>query len=121
MNEVATPGARRHEKYERLIAATRAIRPIPCAVAHPCDASSLGGAVEAAEAGIILPILVGPAHKVLAAAQAAGLDIAPFELVADLSAMVAVSFNGQSLLSANLQLTLTGPTPWQLHNNLLRI
>jgi phosphate acetyltransferase len=81
MNEVATPGARRHEKYERLIAATRAIRPIPCAVAHPCDASSLGGAVEAAEAGIILPILVGPAHKVLAAAQAAGLDVAPFELV----------------------------------------
>jgi phosphate acetyltransferase len=81
MNEVATPGARRHEKYERLIAATRAIRPIPCAVAHPCDASSLGGAVEAAEAGIILPILVGPAHKVLAAAQAAGLDIARFELV----------------------------------------
>jgi phosphate acetyltransferase len=81
MNEVATPGARRHEKYERLIAATRAIRPIPCAVAHPCDASSLGGAVEAAEAGIILPVLVGPAHKVLAAAQAAGLDIAPFELV----------------------------------------
>jgi phosphate acetyltransferase len=81
MNEVATPGARRHEKYERLIAATRAIRPIPCAVAHPCDASSLGGAVEAAEAGIILPILVGPAHKVRAAAQAAGLDIAPFELV----------------------------------------
>jgi phosphate acetyltransferase len=81
MNEVATPGARRHEKYERLIAATRAIRPIPCAVAHPCDASSLGGAVEAAEAGIILPILVGPAHKVQAAAEAAGLDIAPFELV----------------------------------------
>ena len=81
MNEVATPGARRHEKYERLIAATREIQPIPCAVAHPCDASSLGGAVEAAEAGIILPILVGPAHKVLAAAQAAGLDVAPFELV----------------------------------------
>src|SRR5205823_4121819 len=25
-----------------------------------------------------------------------------------------VSFNGQSLLSANLQLTLTGPTPWHL-------
>ena len=56
-------------------------RSIACAVAHPCDASSLGGAVEAAEAGIILPILVGPAHKVRAAAEAAGLDIAPFELV----------------------------------------
>src|SRR5689334_10314734 len=81
MNELATPGARRHEKYDRLIAATRDIRAVPCAVAHPCDASSLGGAVEAAEAGIVAPVLVGPAQKVRAAAQAAGLDIASLELV----------------------------------------
>src|SRR5436305_4366451 len=81
MKGVATPGARRHEKYERLIAATRAIRPIPCAVAHPCDEASLRGAVEAAEAGIIAPILVGPRHKILDAAREAGLDVARFELV----------------------------------------
>jgi phosphate acetyltransferase len=81
MNEVATPGARRHEKYERLIAATRDIRAIPCAVAHPCDAGSLGGAVEAAEAGIVAPVLVGPRHKILAAAREAGLDLSPFETV----------------------------------------
>jgi phosphate acetyltransferase len=72
---------RRHAKYERLIAATREVRPIPCAVAHPCDASSLAGAVEAAQAGIIAPVLVGPAHKVAAAAREAGIDVAPFELV----------------------------------------
>ena len=83
MNEVATPGARRHEKYERLIAAARArSAPIPSAVAHPCDESSLGGAVEAAEAGLIVPILVGPgAQDPWPWREQAGLDIAPFELV----------------------------------------
>src|SRR3954451_9144992 len=81
MDELATPGARRHEKYERLIAAPRDIRPIPCAVAHPCDASSLEGAVEAARAGIVAPVLVGPRHKVEAAAREAGLDVAGLELV----------------------------------------
>jgi phosphate acetyltransferase len=80
-NEPEAAPERRHAKYERLIAATRGVRPIPCAVAHPCDASSLGGAVVAAEADIIAPILVGPARKVRAVAQEAGLDIAPYELV----------------------------------------
>ncbi|HWL66974.1 MAG TPA: hypothetical protein VNS22_01160, partial [Geminicoccus sp.] len=56
--EAVQVAGNRHEKYERLIAATREIPPIACAVAHPCDVSSLTGAVEAAEAGIIVPILV---------------------------------------------------------------
>src|SRR5690349_4021419 len=81
MDELATPGARRHEKYERLIAATRDIRSVPCAVAHPCDETSLKGAVEAASEGIIAPILVGPRHKIEAVAREHGLDIGRFELV----------------------------------------
>ena len=56
MNDVVMPSApRRHEKYERLIAAACRIRTLPCAVAHPCDETSLRGAVEAAEEGIIVP------------------------------------------------------------------
>ena len=51
---------RRHEKYERLVAATRDLRPLATAVAHPCDEVSLRGALEAAEEGIITPVLVGP-------------------------------------------------------------
>ena len=41
---------REHEKYERLMAATRGLQPLPTAVAHPCDETSLRGALEAAEA-----------------------------------------------------------------------
>lgn len=51
---------RQHEKYERLIAASKNLPALATAVAHPCDESSLRGAVEAAHSGMIVPILVGP-------------------------------------------------------------
>jgi phosphate acetyltransferase len=50
-------------------------------VVHPCDETSLRGATEAADAGIIQPILVGPAAKITAAAREHGVDISRFELV----------------------------------------
>ena len=72
---------RKHEKYERLIERCRALAPAPCAVAHPCDESSLRGAVEAAQMGIIQPILVGPKARIEAVAAQFGLDISAFEVV----------------------------------------
>jgi HlyD family secretion protein len=48
-------------KYERLIARAKQVPPATTVVVHPCDETSLRGATEAAEAGIIVPILVGPA------------------------------------------------------------
>lgn len=55
--------------------------PVRTAVVHPCDAASLGGAIAAADHGLIDPILIGPEVKIRAAADASGLDIARFELV----------------------------------------
>ena len=68
-------------KYERLIAAAKAIPAVSTVVVHPCDESSLRGAVEAAEAGIIKPILVGPAAKIRGMAAKYGLNIGGFEIV----------------------------------------
>ena len=73
--------ASKHDKYERLIAACKGLPPTPTAVAHPCDESSLTGAVEAAKLGVIAPILVGPASRIRAVAAKAGLDISPYEIV----------------------------------------
>jgi len=73
--------SRTHEKYERLIARAKALPPIPTAVAHPCDETSLAGAVEAAEAGMIIPILVGPEENIRAIAEKAGLNIRPYVIV----------------------------------------
>lgn len=71
----------RHAKFDRLIAACAGLPALPTAVAHPCDGPSLLGALEAAKAGLIIPILVGPRAKIEAAAKAAGIDIGAFELV----------------------------------------
>jgi phosphate acetyltransferase len=72
---------RKHEKYQRLIERCKALVPAPCAVAHPCDESSLRGAVEAAQMGLIRPILVGPKARIEAVAAQFGLDISAFEVV----------------------------------------
>jgi phosphate acetyltransferase len=51
------------------------------AVAHPCDETSLRGAIEAAELGILEPILVGPKAKIEAVAAKFKLDISKYELI----------------------------------------
>ena len=68
-------------KYDRLIAAAKAVPPVPTIVVHPCDETSLRGAVDSAQAGIIRPILVGPERKIRDTARKHGLDISGFEIV----------------------------------------
>jgi phosphotransacetylase/acyl dehydratase len=79
--ELPELSVRSHAKYDRLIALAKDIAAIPTVVAHPCDESSLKGAIEAAEAGIIVPILVGPERKIRAVAENLQLDLRRFELV----------------------------------------
>jgi phosphate acetyltransferase len=67
--------------YERLIARAKQVPPAKTVVVHPCDETSLRGAVAAAEAGIIVPILVGPKAKIVAAARQHGIDVGRFEIV----------------------------------------
>src|SRR5882724_8280081 len=68
-------------KYDRLIAAAQAVPPAPTIVVHPCDESSLRGAVDSAAAGIIRQVLVGRQKKIREKADKYGLDISGFEIV----------------------------------------
>jgi phosphotransacetylase len=81
--EIAPPHkpARQYRVYPALIERCAELEPVTTAVAHPCDESSLTGAVEAAEADLIRPILVGPEAKIRAVAEQCGLDIRPYRLV----------------------------------------
>jgi len=72
---------REHTKYDALIAACRGLKPVVTAVAHPCEDSALAGAIDAAKAGIITPILVGPQQRIAAIAARLGLDLAPYERI----------------------------------------
>jgi len=70
-----------HSKYERLIARAKQVPAATTIVVHPCEETALRGPVEAAQAGIIKPILVGPAAKIATVAREHRLDIDRFEIV----------------------------------------
>ncbi|VXB08747.1 Phosphate acetyltransferase [Burkholderia sp. 8Y] len=71
----------KHAKYQRLIEFCKGLPPMQTAVAHPCDSTSIQGAVEAARMGLIAPILVGPKDRIEASAEQAGVPIADYPLV----------------------------------------
>jgi phosphate acetyltransferase len=68
-------------KYAPLIDACATLAPLPMAVVHPCDGLSLAGAMSAARRHLILPVLVGPQARILAAAATIGQDLAGIEIV----------------------------------------
>ena len=51
-------------KYDRLISEAKRVASAKAIVVHPCDETSLRGAIEAAKIGLIIPTLVGPAAKI---------------------------------------------------------
>jgi phosphotransacetylase/acyl dehydratase len=71
----------RAHRYDRLIEMARGLDPIRTAVVWPIDALSLLGAVEAARAKLIEPVLVGPEAMIRAAAKEAQVDLAPYAIV----------------------------------------
>ena len=85
--EVVAPSMRqRHEvpehRLEALLERCRGLKPMLTGVVHPCSTEALAGAVEAAEAGLILPVLFGPEKELRQIATAAKLDISGCRIVA---------------------------------------
>ncbi|MDQ2819024.1 MAG: bifunctional enoyl-CoA hydratase/phosphate acetyltransferase [Pseudomonadota bacterium] len=97
--------------YRKLIVMTAGMAPLRTAVVHPVDTLALGAALEAARLGLIVPVLVGPVHKIQAAAREGGFDIGPFEIVdaahsteaAGIAAMMAGDGQVEALMKGSLQ------------------
>jgi phosphate acetyltransferase len=70
-----------NSKYDLLIAAARDVASAVTIVAHPCDETSLRGAIEAAENKLIVPVLVGPEAKIRRVAADSGIDLHAHEIV----------------------------------------
>jgi phosphate acetyltransferase len=101
------PEVRLHDpaaRFQYLIQRTKGLPAIPVAVVYPCHVESLGGALSAAEAGLIKPLLIGPRSKIEAAARELGVDISGYELVhvehARDSAVRAVEFAREGRVAA---------------------
>jgi phosphotransacetylase len=101
--------------HRRLLEQAQAREPIPIAVVNPVDQVSLMGAVEAAQAKLITPILVGPADAINGAARSAGIDIAGLKLVAANDAEAAAASAVDMALSGNVEALMKGA----LHTDIL--
>jgi phosphate acetyltransferase len=67
--------------YQHLLALAAGLEPVVTVVVHPCDKESLTGAIEAANAGLIIPIFVAPESKLRTLATSLGIDLSSYELV----------------------------------------
>ncbi len=70
MNPPVSPGL-----YAPILERCRLAGPRTAAVVFPCSAEAIGGALEAAGAGLIRPIFVGPEAAIREAAARASLDL----------------------------------------------
>lgn len=69
------------QSLKNLIDLARTLNPVSVAVCHPCSEVSLRGAIEGANANLIVPILVGPEKRIKAIASSSGIDITQYKLI----------------------------------------
>ncbi|MGE5548459.1 MAG: bifunctional enoyl-CoA hydratase/phosphate acetyltransferase [Solirubrobacterales bacterium] len=81
MPELPDVGFRRHQRFDNLIARTRPIDPITCAVAWPCSGDALLGPLAAFREGIVVPVLVGPEATIRRMAEEQGEHLDGCEIV----------------------------------------
>lgn len=70
-----------HKHYDRLIGACAGLPPAKVAVVHPCEARALRSVLDAAEAELIAPVLVGPRARIEKAAAEIEADVSGFKLI----------------------------------------
>src|SRR5450755_644317 len=68
--------------FRELLARTKGLEPIRMAMVHPVDCDALLGAIQAAQEGLIIPVLVGPEERIRSVAAAHDLDIAGLSVIA---------------------------------------
>ena len=68
------------DAYEALLRRCRPLEPVITAVVHPCEKTTMASVMEATEAGLIIPILVGPDQKIRKAAQEARVNIGGIQI-----------------------------------------
>jgi phosphotransacetylase len=69
-------------RLDALVERCNDLKPMLTGVVHPCSTDALAGAVEAAEAGLIVPVLFGPEAEIRQIADDAHLDIDKCRIVA---------------------------------------
>ncbi|MDK2123835.1 bifunctional enoyl-CoA hydratase/phosphate acetyltransferase [Parachitinimonas caeni] len=67
--------------YNQLLTHASKIPAIPMAVVHPCERQALRGAIDAAAAGLIEPLLIAPLAKLRAIADDEDIDLDAYRVI----------------------------------------
>ena len=97
-------------RFHQLLAKSKDLAAVRCAVVHPCDSGSLSGAMDAASYGLIIPVLVGPEDRIRAVANESGIDLSGVEIIsvehshaaAELAADMAAAGDVEILMKGSL-------------------
>ena len=97
-------------RLKALLALGEHLEPIACGIVHPCEEGALQGAIEAAEGGLIRPVLIGPKARIIGIANAHGLNLDAFEIVdtphshasAEIAAKMAAEGQLEALMKGSL-------------------
>lgn len=103
--QIKTPD---HNYEQWLLDKVSGLKPLRVAVVHPTDIFSLSGAVEAAKAGIIVPVLIGPEDKIRKTAEEAQLDLSPYEIVSTLHSHAAAETATQMARNDDVEALMKG-------------
>ena len=68
-------------RFSTLLDQVQGLDIVRCAVVHPCDAGSLSGAMDAANHGLIKPVLIGPEGRIRHVAEEAGISLQGVEII----------------------------------------
>ena len=68
-------------RFNTLLDQVQGLDIVRCAVVHPCDAGSLSGAMDAANHGLIKPVLIGPEGRIRHVAEEAGISLQGVEII----------------------------------------
>ena len=95
-------------RLQALLRQAQSLEAVRCAVVHPCDEPSLSGALQAAAHGLIIPVLVGPQHKIEAAAAQAGLSLQGLEIVDTPHSHAAADTAAELALTGQVEVLMKG-------------
>lgn len=95
-------------RLQPYIQQSSALGPVPTAVVYPCSSNGLIGAVEAAHAGLIRPILIGPATTIREVAARDGVDLSGYTMVDAASPLEAAARAAELARSAEAQILMKG-------------
>ena len=100
--------AESHARMNALMARAKSMPPVRCAVVHPCDKESLGGAMQSAKLGLIVPVLVGNEARIRQVALDAGIDISNAEFVNTEHSHAAAAKGAELAATGNVQMIMKG-------------